>query len=826
MAVTPARRLWTTLRFGFLYVESAVIVLAARLWQSFWPAFCILALFITVAALDGFGGLSRFWHYLLLGGFAAAMLWVLGARWHSFRFPRRSAVEHAMEQAAGITHRPLQALRDQSVVRATETLALWHEHQARMQSARANVKRARFQTSVPQQDPYYLRYIAGAFVVLALAFAGKDAPTRLAAAIQPGLPALARPAAAALDIWIAAPTYTQVAPVYLARAQNTSAKLAASASVPAGSVLKIRLSGQHRPPVIRLGDTRIAATSVGAKNFTAEIPLVASAPLTLRQGLKSLGRWQIDVLPDQPPAVQVISAAPAGNGGLKITWQGKDDYGIAKAVAVLTAEDAKGRGLLNGGDALIAMPLTVPPPPAAGQLQDGTYSYQADLSGHPMAGHPVTLEITATDATGQTARSQPISVTLPERKFESAAARSLVTERKRLLFFGDTPFVPRLVSDTLLDLVNTPEAYRGDRIVFLTLASAVRRINYDGDAESLRSVADMLWDIALRVEDGGVSEAARALQAALSSLSSALNDPAASKQQIKELLGEVQKRLAEYMQAMATETQARMQSGDMKPMPSDIAEKVMQKIDLQDFMRRLQDMANGDQRDGLRQMAEMLRNMTANLSPAEMARMQEAQQRAMQAMQELQSIVQDQQRLAEAAQSGGSDGEGAPSPSDMAEMAAAQDGLESRLGAMRSNLGALEGKMSGNLDTASQQMQAASNALRAGQGAAAVAAQRAALKALTDAQDQGLQQMADAMQSMMMLGMGGGQQAGGSGEGFDPLGRSQDGGKNIGGQIGIPSEGERRRVQEIQRELRDRYNDSDRSRSERDYLERLLDLFR
>jgi hypothetical protein len=90
-----------------------------------------------------------------------------------------------------------------------------------------------------------------------------------------------------------------------------------------------------------------------------------------------------------------------------------------------------------------------------------------------------------------------------------------------------------------------------------------------------------------------------------------------------------------------------------------------------------------------------------------------------------------------------------------------------------------------------------------------------------------MQQLADAMKRMMMLGMGGGgQRPGGYGEGFDPLGRTQDGGKAGGGNIGIPSEGERRRVQEIQRELRDRYNDSERPRAEREYLERLLDLFR
>lgn len=94
------------------------------------------------------------------------------------------------------------------------------------------------------------------------------------------------------------------------------------------------------------------------------------------------------------------------------------------------------------------------------------------------------------------------------------------------------------------------------------------------------------------------------------------------------------------------------------------------------------------------------------------------------------------------------------------------------------------------------------------------------------AQDNAMQQLADQMQKMMMLGMGGGQSQGGFGEDYDPLGRQFGNGKQVGGSIGLPSEGERRRVQDIQRELRERYNDGNRSRNERDYLERLLDLFR
>lgn len=827
MDLTRWRQCWIELRFGYLYAESAVILLAARLWQSFWLFICLIALFIGLAATGWLTGLAQLWHLLILAAFLATAVWAFIKGAATFHFPHRAAVEQAMEQAAGIPHRPLQALRDRISVDTPATRHLWQEHQQRMRAARAQVRRARFHTTVAEQDRFYLRYATLLLVMSALIFSGQEAPPRLVAAVQPGWPILvARPAKPALDIWIAAPDYTQVAPVYLARAQNTSAALSASATVPAGSVLKIRLSGQHRAPLIRLGRERLEATSLGNQNFTAETVLQGSTALVLRQGLKSLGRWDIAVVPDTPPKVNVVNTAAAGNGLLKITWQAGDDYGVTKVVAVITAPDDLRGGLLHGGDALAVLDLPAPPPPAAGKSQDGVYSYQADLSRHPLAGHAVALNITVTDALGQTAKSASVEVVLPERKFESAVARRLIMERKRLLFYGDTPFAAPLVSDTLLDIVNQPELYRGDRVVFLTLASAARRIAYDGDAESLRSVADMLWDIALRIEDGGVSEAARELQDALAALNAALNDPTAPKEAIQELLGDVQDRLRDYMQAMAAEMQQRQQEGGTKPMPAEIADKVMQKIDIQDLMQQLQQMANGDQRDSLRQITEMLRNMMNNMSPESMARMQQAQQQAMEALQELQAVVQDQQRLTEATQSGGDADAPTPSPGDMREMAKAQEGLAARLEALRGKLGSLAAPMSENLDSAGQEMANAGEALRQGQADSAAIAQRAALKALTEAQDQAMQQLADAMKNMMMLGMGGGRQPGGSGEGFDPLGRSQDGGKNVGGEIGIPSEGERRRVQDIQRELRERYNDSDRPRSERDYLERLLDLFR
>lgn len=818
MGLDGQHSMWTGFRFGVLYAASSAIVLFCRLWVSYWALICLALAFLGLAALGVFAHLGMAMHWLIIAGFAVVALWIARKHTTPFIWPTRAHVEHEMERAANIAHRPLAALRDS--IHNAEAAALWAIHRQRASAARANVKLARPDIDISARDPYDLRHISGLFFAIALLIAAHHAPARLAHALTPALPPLPVAAKPAVDIWVAPPAYTQAAPVYLARAQNAQATLDSKPEVPAGSVLKIRISGQRLPPVIRLDGKRVAVTRIDNRNYSAETKLAHNSALTIRQGLRHLGRWDVSVIADQAPKITLVDAGKGVNGLLKITWQAGDDYGLTALSARIDAP--KEHHTLLDGQTQTTIDLPLPIRPEAGKKLDGVFSESIDLSRHLLAGTPVQLTLSATDDAGQTSTSDTLDVTLPERTFTSAVAQRVADARKRLIWFAKNWLARDFTSFTLLDIVNNPDSYRNDRTVFLTMVSAIKRLGYDGRDEAVTSTRDLLWDIALRIEDGGVSEAARDLQQAMTAFNAALNNPEATQQQLEELLGQVQQKMQEYMQALANEMQQRQQ---MQPgqgqMPPEIADKVMQKIDLEAVMQQLREMANGDQRQQMRQMMDMLRNAVQNMDLNAMARMQQQQQQAMQALQDLANVVRAQQELIEKTAQAGQ----GTSPQDWQDMAGEQEAINQGLQKLQGKLGPLAGGMQQNLNAAGEKMGQSGDHLGQGQRDGALDAQKQALQELIKAQDNAMQQLADQMQKMMMMGMGGRPQ-GGYGEGFDPLGREFGNGKTVGGSIGIPNEGERRRVQDIQRELRDRYNDGNRPRSERDYLERLLDLFR
>lgn len=806
-----------SLRFGILYGASWVVVLCARLWLSYWAIICLALVYLALAAIGLFAHLGMTAHWLVIALFGAVAVWYLRRHAPAFYWPKRSQIEHAMERAGGIAHRPLATLRD--TINNIAAQDLWDKHRAQAHHAVKGVKLARFEADVSARDPYDLRHVAGLFFALALVIGAQHAPARMASALTPPVPDLPVAAASAVDIWVSPPTYTQAAPVYLARAQNAGAQLTANPEVPEGSTLKIRISGQRLAPVIRLDGKRIDITRIDRRNYSAEVALTHDSTLTIRQGLRHLGRWHVGVIADEAPKLSMIDAGKGGNGLLKITWQAGDDYGLTALSARIEAP-AEYSQLLDG-ETTTVVDLPLPARPEAGKKLDGVFSESLDLSRHLLAGTPVMLSLSARDDAGHTTTTDAIKVTLPERTFSSTAAQRLVDVRKRLFWFGTSWLTRDLVTPTLLGVVNDPHLYRGDHTVFLAMLSAIKRLAYDRHDEAASSVRDLLWDIALRIEDGGLSEASRELQQAMAEFSSALNNPDATQQQLQELLEKVQQKMQQYMQSLASEMQQRQQQQGGTEMPPEIADKVMKKIDLNAVMQQLRDMASGDKREQMRQMMDMLRHSMQNMDVDAMARMQQQQQQAMQALQDLANVVRAQQELIEKTSQSG---EGT-SQQDWQEMANEQRGINEQLQKLQGKLGPLAGGMNGDLNAAGNLMGQSGDRLGEGQRENALAAQKQALQALMKAQDNAMQQLADQMQNMMLLGMGSRPQ-GGYGEGFDPLGREFGNGKSVGGTIGIPNEGARRRVQDIQRELRERYNDGNRSRNERDYLERLLDLFK
>jgi uncharacterized protein (TIGR02302 family) len=778
-------------RYAAVLAVSFLALLAERIWRGFWPVLCLITAFCGLSFLGVFSGLGGWSHVALLAAFVAVAI-ALGKFFGTpFAFPSRDDTERHIEKQSNLTHRPLHTLRDAPVT--NDAPALWQAHRAQAADALKNTRVYRPVSDVPAQDRYHLRFAALALFLLGLIVAQGDSSHRLTAALTAQV-SIATGMSASIDAWIAPPEYTRANPVFLTSSRTSVPAIDGDITVPENSVLKIRLGGFRFAPAVFAGGQRLDVTAASPRNYTAEMPLSASGDISIRYFMIPLHTWTVNVTPDKTPDIALDFASPTDRGALKISYSIDDDYAVRRLTGVI-------------GDGQHALHFDIPPPAEA----NGTFTHLEDLSWHPQAGSFVELTLTATDDAGNTGVSKPQRVLLPERKFNNPAAERIILERKRLIMF-DNKLTQRLVIRALTAITANPTYYRGDPMTFLHLAVTVKRLSYDGDAESVATVIPHLWDIALRIEDGGLTQKARELSDALQKLSQALDNKNISKAEIDLLVQDVQKKMGDYMRTLAMEMQQRMElSKNMKSLSPEVAARIMKHIDLEKMMEQMRKMREGSGREQLQKMADMLKGAVDNLDINQMQKMQERQQKNIQTLEDLQNLINAQQDLFDRTARAG-DGE-AP------DLKSQQDTLRGKLGDVMRAVGEMTPNMPENFGKADQAMKAASDALKTPDTKTAAQHQKDALAQLQQGMDDIAQQMAQAMAEMMSFGMmpGGGQYGGEN----DPLGR------DIGtsSDVEIPDEAERRRVQDILRELRDRSNDYQRPKVERDYIDRLLDQF-
>ena len=115
------------------------------------------------------------------------------------------------------------------------------------------------------------------------------------------------------------------------------------------------------------------------------------------------------------------------------------------------------------------------------------------------------------DDAGNQAQSATVVTTLPQRSFAKPIPRALVEQRRILAL--DANARPR-VARALDALTTAPDRFGMETPVYLGLRTAYYRTVRARTDEQLTEVIDFLWDMAVRIEDGDVSEAERNAQQA------------------------------------------------------------------------------------------------------------------------------------------------------------------------------------------------------------------------------------------------------------------------------------------------------------------------
>jgi uncharacterized protein (TIGR02302 family) len=790
-----------------------------RVWPACWPALAGFGAFLVLGLFDLLPLLPSTLHLALLFGFGASIVVSVAIITRRIVLPDRIAARRRIERASGLEHRPLQALADRpSTALDPQAARLWQAHLRRMEAATRRLRVGLPAAGLARIDPLGLRALLAMLLVIGAIDAGVDWRERLVRALSPPFPGGSPAVVASLDLWVTPPEYTGLAPLFL------QAKTIETIRIPTGSTLLAQVHGGNAIPRLAIDDEGRDFEAVDKQNFRMAATLTKGRQIQVSQASTALAAWPIEIIPDNPPKI-AFAKPPAATprAALRIDYQASDDYGIEGIRVVIRRDGGKPNEMLE-----FEAPL-----PTLHPKEAQATSYH-DLTPHPWAGLPVELRLVAADALGQTGESEPVRIKLPERVFNHPIARAVIDQRKELVI---DPGARGAVADALSDLRERPSLYRDDAIVFLGLRLAEQRLRLNDDDKSLSEVEQLLWDTALRVEDGHMSLAERELRRLQQQLQDALakNAPDA---EIDRLMRELQQALDRYLQALA-ENLAR--NPDQAEQPIDPS-RVITGRDLQHMLDRARELARDGARDQARELLSQLQNMLENLRMARPGQTpQRGSSQAQQMMRGMHDLMQRQHQLLDRSfraqqqgqqgrmgQRGQQGGDQQDATSEMGDAAGQQEGLRRMLGEMMRRLGDGFGEIPDPLGRAERAMRDATEALQRRQPGAAIGPQTEALDQLQQAAREFAQKMERA------LGRGNPDDNDVSATDSeprdqverDPLGRPMSNNGTLDrGDVKIPDQNTLQKAREILDELRRRAGERFRPEIELDYIERLLKRF-
>lgn len=825
-----------------------------RLWLALWPALGLTGLYLLLGLAGLPQSLPGWVHGVVLALFVLAWVASLGLAIRSLRVPSRHAALRRIERVNNLQHRPLESLEDSLGTGRTDSAAraLWLLHQQRLRAAVASLRVGWPAPGLIRRDPYALRVGLGVALIAAVASTGDEAWERLREAFSPDVAGVAAPAPVKLDAWISPPEYTRQAPVFLTREDHGAPApdgQPAVIKVPEGSTLVLRLSGGREAPQLVMPGSSQPLEAEEKGGFQLEAVLEKSGRVAVTQKDRELAGWDIEVTEDGAPTVTFTrDPAATARKALRIDFAAQDDYGIEKVVAKII-----GIGALDDASDLAKLAPTEIELTLPGQrLREAKSTSFHDLTPHPWAGLPVSLQLVAQDGVGQLGVSKAVQLVLPERIFQHPVARAIIDQRRQLALY---PEKNRSRVAAMLEIVAWEyDRYADDYVVFMSLISATRRLGpgFQGTAEHVAGVLKLLWDTALRIEDGTLSLSEQALRDAQQALQDALSKEGTTDAEIDRLMREFEKALDEYMKSLAE--MMRNNPELQKQLPEiDPQAMMLSREDLKKMMDQIRELARSGQRDAARQMLSQMQQMLENLRMRRFAQPNQQQQQAMKMLNDLQDIIKRQQELLDKtfreAQKRGQMRGGNPSQrfpqnamppglqpqppggeesNPMTSESQEQESLRQRLGELMRQLGEMSGNIPRPLGRAERSMRQSSDQLGEGQAGQAVPPQNEAI-------DQLQQGARAATQDLMQQLSRGGQMRPGPGEPVgdvpdrerDPFGRdAENAGRGMNTEdVKIPEQDKVQDARRIRDELRRRAGQRARPAPELEYIERLLRQF-
>lgn len=795
-----------------------LIVGLEALWLESWAVRALILLVLAGLLSGVLPGLPGWLHLSLLVLAGLGLVTAVSLMVRRFRWPGRKEAIHRWE--GGSPHRPLTASFDRLSRGGdplTETLWLHHKAEARARGAALGLTAA--VPEVATRDPWGLRVIPVLAFVVAISAAWQDPLSRLREAVTPGLILSGDPLTA--EVWLTPPPYTGLPP--LTRSLSLSgvgteppeairAWRDLFSALPAGTRLQLVVRSGAGPS-LQVGDVDLEPELLDPQTRRWDVTLQPTAEggaapeMRLTSFWQTWLRWPVHVVSDQAPSLAWVSPPqavlrPGAEAALTLPVRGDDDWGFTALSLEIRRDGEK------------AEPVALP---VSGQPRALRSALSVALASHPWAGLEVQVRVRGQDAAGQDGGTEWAGVTLPERPFTHPVARHLISLRKALM--AATLAETADVANRIAGVSAQPGAFGGDPVTFLALRVAALRVtllSMSGDAvgPERQAAAALLWQTAVRIEDGRLAGTRDALDQARQALSEAL-ERQASPEELQAAIAAVRQAAGAYI----NELLSRMEGAAM-PFPQ-LSGLAMSADSIDRMTQALEDLARLGSTEAARQVMDQLSRTLSRLQSATVpdAGQMEAAGRMIEA---LKDVVRQQEALLQQTFGIRQDEpvrrKGTPSrfANRGAELGREQERLAQRLPESLGGVSADQG-LPPSLAAAEDAMTAAATALRSARWEDALEAQADALSALKKGQTEALEALLSRGGPTLLM------MPGGLGLSDDPTGRGGDT-LGAGGQA-IPDQPQRAKAWDLLQELRRRAGERTRPAEELEYLNRLLRLF-
>ena len=583
-----------------------------NLWLKLWPLFIVVSLFLIVTLFGFWAILSPLIHRVLLVLFIFAGLFALYPLL-SLRWPKEKEALKRLDKNSALPHQPAQAFKDQLASKQgnKNTTDIWVHFKKRLVEKIKNLSVPFPQPNTAKQDPFALRIVLIFLVILGLFFQeGKLAPL-LSNSIKP--PPLFEPKTIRIDAWVTPPNYIDQPPLLVSNGaiNQDGDKKTEAFKVTQNSIFTIRINSKNTERLsIEAGTNSVEKkdeTQSGIQSHEFTIKLTQTGPINLKADEISLQNWNFKVIEDRPPIIDLIAAPKkAPTGALKLNYKVLDDYGVVSAKAhivdVKTKEQTANPNLPEK-----QKPLGSPPefalnlPEIVTKIgKDETFQ---DLTRHPWAGLVATLYLSAKDEGGNTSQSSKLALKLPAYTFTKPFARKIIDTRQQLIV---APHKSKTAAQALYAISAEKPAPDNKMSISATLRQTADKLHRAETRKEKEHIAQTLYDLARRVEDGNLSKAQQALRTAQDALRRALQNNANSKE-IEKRIQELRQAYKDYAQAVAQQAQKNQQ----QPGQENATQNTKQK-DFEQMLQAIEQLSKSGSKKLAEQLLSKLQNMLEN----------------------------------------------------------------------------------------------------------------------------------------------------------------------------------------------------------------------